>query len=195
MKYLTHDEILEWSINLIRKLEWKRFEDVCAYYFRTIGYRALMTSLEADGGIDIKLYKNAEKVEAIVQCKAWNALKVGIKEIRELYGIMAAEKVRVGIVMTSGEFTEEAIQFKKGKNLILIDGESFLKLINRLPENNRNVLLNIAIEGDFDIPTCPSCGIKMKLRIAKKGKNTGNKFWGCRNYPRCKRLFNIGRKL
>jgi hypothetical protein len=34
-------------------------------------------------------------------------------------------------------------------------------------------------------PACPLCGASMRERLAKRGRNSGNKFWGCGNYPRC----------
>ena len=33
---------------------------------------------------------------------------------------------------------------------------------------------------------CPRCGKSMVLRTAKKGANSGNKFWGCSGYPACR---------
>ncbi len=33
---------------------------------------------------------------------------------------------------------------------------------------------------------CPRCGGKLVLRTAKKGANSGNQFYGCSNYPKCK---------
>lgn len=33
---------------------------------------------------------------------------------------------------------------------------------------------------------CPKCGHGMVLRTAKKGLNSGNQFWGCSNYPKCR---------
>jgi restriction system protein len=36
------------------------------------------------------------------------------------------------------------------------------------------------------IPACPVCSNPMVMRSAKKGGKTGNTFWGCSNYPRCK---------
>ena len=184
----------KWSIDLIQKIEWKRFEDMCAYYYRLIGYKANTTGLGADGGVDIKLYKNGEnRPSAIVQCKAWNSYKVGVREVRELYGVMAAEKIKNGIFITSGKFTQEAREFITSGDVELIDGGKLLFLINRLPEDKKQELLNMATEGDYDVPTCPSCGIKMELRIARKGANAGNEFWGCRNYPRCKNILNAKR--
>ena len=33
---------------------------------------------------------------------------------------------------------------------------------------------------------CPKCGGSMVLRTSKRGKNAGNRFWGCSGYPQCK---------
>lgn len=35
-------------------------------------------------------------------------------------------------------------------------------------------------------PRCPKCGSFMRVRLAKKGRNAGNSFWGCSRYPYCK---------
>jgi hypothetical protein len=32
---------------------------------------------------------------------------------------------------------------------------------------------------------CEKGGAKLVLRVARRGKNPGNKFWGCSNYPKC----------
>lgn len=36
------------------------------------------------------------------------------------------------------------------------------------------------------VPMCPKCGVPMVERVARKGQNAGQKFYGCPNYPRCK---------
>ncbi len=49
-------------------------------------------------------------------------------------------------------------------------------------------------DDDFEevkIPFCPKCGSVMALRTAKKGAYSGNNFWGCSKYPKCKGLLNI----
>ena len=33
---------------------------------------------------------------------------------------------------------------------------------------------------------CPICKGEMTLRMARRGKNAGNQFWGCLKYPQCK---------
>jgi len=51
---------------------------------------------------------------ALVQCKQWRALKVGVGEVRELCSVMAAQGAAGGVVMTSGRFTEEAVRCSGG---------------------------------------------------------------------------------
>ncbi len=38
---------------------------------------------------------------------------------------------------------------------------------------------------------CPRCGGQMVLRVAKKGDNAGNRFYGCSNFPKCRYIENL----
>ena len=40
-------------------------------------------------------------------------------------------------------------------------------------------------------PMCPRCGSVMVNRLARRGRNAGNSFWGCSRYPSCKGTRNI----
>lgn len=178
-----------WSLELLQALEWKRFERVCAGYFEAIGFRAVVARAGADGGIDIHLFQGGGTKPAIIaQCKAWNTYKVGIKPVRELFGVMAMEGVSEGIFLTTGIFTSEARGFPRGNNLHLWDGDQLLEKISEHPEDRKLALLRLATEGDFRTPTCPSCEIKMVVRTARRD---GEQFWGCANYPRCRQTFKI----
>lgn len=39
--------------------------------------------------------------------------------------------------------------------------------------------------------TCPQCGAPLVLRMAKKGKNAGQNFYGCSSFPKCKYIKNV----
>lgn len=195
VKHTTHDiyigirscaNVRVWDVSILREIEWKRFEAVCTGYLNIAGYVAQETNTGADGGVDIRVSKPGdEKFKGIVQCKAWNTYKVGIKPIRELFGIMAADRISTGILITSGDFTAEAEKFASGK-ITLVCGEKFINLIKKLSQSDQEWLLDVALEGDYRTPTCPHCDIKMTLREVAKGRNVGGKFWGCVRYPRCK---------
>lgn len=38
---------------------------------------------------------------------------------------------------------------------------------------------------------CPRCGAQLVLRMAKKGDNAGNQFYGCSAFPKCRYIQNI----
>ena len=177
-----------WSVGLIRELEWKRFEDLCADYFKAKGHRAEVTKHGADGGIDILLYgaSNPDKVLGIIQCKAWKDRVVGVGPIRELFGVMTDAGSPLGIFVTIAGYSKEAEAFAEGKHIKLLDAQKLLDLIRSLPAQQQKELLDRATSGDYKTPSCPSCGIKLVLRTTGKGSNKGSHFWGCRNYPRCR---------
>lgn len=37
-------------------------------------------------------------------------------------------------------------------------------------------------------PLCPKCEVPMVQRTATKGKNSGQRFWGCPNFPKCREI-------
>jgi restriction system protein len=179
---------IRWTKSFLKSMEWKRYEEVCMEYLRLKNCNANVTSIGADGGIDIKIHDRNGSLFAIGQCKAWNKKPIGVNLIREIYGVMASEQIKHGIFLTTSIYSQEAIEFAKNKALLLIDGDEFVKLINGLDEINKQRIDQIATEGDYTTPTCVHCNVKMVRRTASKGKNEGNDFWGCVNFPRCRKI-------
>lgn len=176
-----------WSIDLLQQIEWKLFEDVSAAYYNEKGIRAELTKLGADGGIDIKLFQDdSGRPTSLVQCKAWNTKLVGVKAVREFLGVMSSEKIAHGVFMASGAYSPDAIEFANANGITLIDGKMFLEMIQRLPADAQQRLLDLATRGDYTTPSCPSCGVKMLRRTGKYGD-----FWGCLNHPRCPQTLTI----
>ena len=174
------------DVELLKKIEWRRFEEVCAAYLKEIGFICKMQDFGADGGIDIHLYwGNEENRVALVQCKAWPDSLVGVKPIRELYGVMKSESVKKAFFMTSNDFTKEAKNFAKAKSLTLMTGAELVRRVNLLSEEQVKKLLTIATMGDFTTPTCAKCGKKMIVRLGNPN------FWGCTSYPRCRNKLKI----
>lgn len=58
-------------------------------------------------------------------------------------------------------------------------------------EHVKHVKSIVAEKEKFDGRTCPACQSPMTLRETKKGQNIGNKFWGCSNFPKCRKVINI----
>lgn len=41
-------------------------------------------------------------------------------------------------------------------------------------------------------PICPKCQSSMVLRTSKRGEHSGNQFWGCSSYPKCRQKMAFG---
>lgn len=181
----------EWSLDLIRRIEWKRFEDVCQRFYALKGIRSETTPLGPDGGIDIRLYQDgSERASSIVQCKAWGERIVGVKLVRELLGVMTHEQIGKAFFMASGRFSDDAKELAKSNRITLIDGPLFLMMIQRLCDADRADLLSFATAGEYTTPTCPRCGVKMRAVPGKEGRPS---FWGCQRFPKCRQRLGMRR--
>lgn len=194
-------------------LSWRQFEQAAAEAFRAQGYAVQLTRDGADGGVDLILDRDGERT--LVQCKHWAAWKVGVKTVRELYGVMTAQGVGAGIVVTSGRFTEEARDFASGVPVRLLDGRDVAAMLDGVPVPEELAGLAAArSRPDSDLawgdaiaaahssarrtenartrdaadgpPRCPRCGEPMVMRTASRGQNRGTPFWGCPRYPVCR---------
>ncbi len=173
-----------WSPAVFAAIEWHRFEAVCEALFTQAGLTSRSQSHGADGSVDIWLYSlNAETPVAVVQCKHWQGKPVGVKEVREFFGVMASHKLQRGIYATTSSYTADALEFAKSNGVTAMDGPALLDLIAKRTPEQQQALLTVAYEGEYWKPTCASCGTKMLERTPAKG---GAPFWGCSNYPRCK---------
>lgn len=116
------------SLPDISALKWREFEEFIGEAYKRQGYQVEERGgNEPDGGIDLILRKKGEMV--LVQCKHWEAEQVGVKIVRELYGVVAAEGATKGIIVTTGYFTRDAEIFAHGKPLLLIRGNELSRLI------------------------------------------------------------------
>jgi restriction system protein len=157
----------------IAKLSWQDFEFLLSEWFKKEGFSTELTGGGgADGGVDIKLYKDGELY--LVQCKHYKAWKVSVKVVRELYGVMAAENAVGGYVITSGKFTRDAIAFAESTNITLVDGDKLEETMD-LPKTTETK------ETVLGSKPCPRCGSELVERKSKRGK-----FIGCSSYPKCR---------
>lgn len=106
------------DIESIRAMSWQEFETLIAETYRRQGFTVEETGGGgADGGIDLILRGKGHK--AIVQCKHWRQRQVGVKVVREMVGVMTHEKADRVVIVTSGTYTQESLDFAKGKPILL----------------------------------------------------------------------------
>ncbi len=190
----------------LESISWREFELLVGEAFRRKGFTVQETGQGgADGGIDLVLLKDGEKY--LVQCKQWRRQLVQVNVIRELFGVMTAEGAKGGFVVISGRFTKDAKVFAQGKNLQLIEGAELNEMIRQSratatrqkaqPTTSKAPYQPTPASPDPIVqahrttqPTCPTCQATMVPRVAKRGSNAGNSFWGCSQYPKCKSTRN-----
>jgi len=176
-----------WSVDLVKRIEWRRFESLLAAYFEALEFRISSPEKHKDRVVVLELYAGeAQNPSLLVACQAWNVYSVGIRPVRELVDAMRAQGVPEGAFVTSARFTPEAQALAGKHNVMLIDGADLVAKIQALAPERAAALLALATEGDFLTPTCPACGVKM---TARSNSPYGRKFWGCVNYPRCAQSF------
>lgn len=178
------------GIDSIRALSWREFERLLAEAYRRQGYAVKETGGGGpDGGVDLVLTKEGKH---LVQCKHWKAYRVGVKEVRELLGLVTAELAEHGVLVTSGRFTAEAVAFARDKPLTLIDGTQVVELVRGVRNGNAQPAAEKPAQATPSTPSCPKCGRQMVPRTAKRGTAAGSRFWGCPGYPACRGTVDFG---
>ncbi len=173
------------GIESLRALSWRQFEQLVGEAYRRRGYSVEETGGRgADGGVDLKLRGNGETI--LVQCKRWRTQRVGVDKVRELFGVVTAERATGGILVSSGRFTNAAKSFAAGKPLTLVDGPALSQLVREVQPGTAPAMETPDFPSPSSEPDCPRCGDPMVLRTARRGANAGSQFYGCPRYPHCR---------
>lgn len=114
-------------------LSWREFEHLVGEFFRRKGFSVEQRGgHESDGGVDLVASIGEDRY--LVQCKHWRMQRVGVKVVREICGVAAAESAAGVFVVTSGTFTDEARRFVEENriDIELIAGEQLRRMIQGL---------------------------------------------------------------
>lgn len=154
-----------------------------------------------------KIYKHSSKFQ--------NPLRQNYKHVKTLQSllILSDQQVHSVIVFVGGSTFKTPMpenvtygagyaRYIKSKNTPVLT-ESQVKEVTRNIEQGklsrafktnrehaRHVKNIVASKEKKTLPTCPKCGDLMILREAKKGQNTGKRFWGCTKFPECRGIVN-----
>jgi HJR/Mrr/RecB family endonuclease len=166
----------------LQKMNPYEFEELILQLFENLGWRTEKTPKSGDGGIDGILIKGGEKT--FIQCKKLRKGKVGEPVIRDLYGSVIAAGAVGGIVVTTSEFSAQAVDWAKGKPIELLGAGKLIPLIQQAfregsPIPDSSITRNL-LEQETKDP-CPECGKALVLRKGKHGD-----FIGCSGFPTCR---------
>ena len=92
------------------------FENFVAALLARMGYQVTRTPLTHDGGVDVVAVRKAGlgSFLGLVQCKRWRPDRaVGISVVRELYGVVEAERATFASLFTTSYFSRESLDFQE----------------------------------------------------------------------------------
>lgn len=178
------------SLEKLRAVPWRQFESLVGAYYRSEGYSVFENGVAGpDGGIDLVLVKNGQRT--LVQCKKYQDRNVTVKHVRELLGVMHDEGAAKGILVTTTEFTADAMALGLRHAILeLVPGPRLAQLVQERFGDNLEAPPEEAPtskEAPADTaPHCPRCNEVMVQKKARRGVHQGKQFWGCPRWPGCK---------
>lgn len=195
----------------VGSMRWREFEALIGRAFELQGFH--MNEPGAAGSVagnDLLMRK--ERQTHLVHCKAWRAEKVGIESLHAARAAMQARGAVGGFVLSAGRFSREATAAAGSYNIRLVDGPALRALLQQgqaqaarseraegtdtepaplelpraaAPAAKLWAVAPAEVSADLALP-CPLCGGDMKKRLAKRGVNAGQYFWGCVRHPECR---------
>jgi len=116
--------------DIIARMTGQEFEALIAALLCRMGFDIELTKASHDGGIDIRARCSVPFLQGvyIIQCKRYLG-SVGEPFVRDLFGVVTAERANKGILVTNSAFTPSALAFAAGKPLELIDGNRLVDLL------------------------------------------------------------------
>jgi restriction system protein len=181
---------IQTGLDSLAAMSWREFEMLVGEAFGRQGYAVEETGLGGpDGGVDLILRRDGRAF--LLQCKQWRARQVNVSVVREMWGLVAHHGAGGAKIVCIGTFTNDAAAFAAGKPIELVTGEALLALVRSVqgtagprPAPVAAAAVRRAAPVELvNTPDCPQCGTGMIMRTNKK---TGEPFWGCSSYPRCR---------
>lgn len=178
------------AFDYLKELDDSEFDKLIALLFKQRGY-SISAAEDDNECVDILLKMNGETI--FVQYRHWREYEIDVALLEQLDAEMDAQSVRHGIVITTGLFTEDALDYSRAKRLLLINGVDLSLMVGELSAmkddnvEDEEETKDVSVEEMPELePLCPICSREMIKRTAKKGKNAGNTFWGCSQFPNCR---------
>jgi len=148
-----------------------------------------------------KIYKHSSKFQ--------NPLHQNYKHIKTIQSTLNIEESKIfNVIVFTGDSTFKTkmpknvkqgisyIDYIKSKKEKILTKHEVTNIISKIESgrlsrtfktNSEHIKhVKTIIEDKSKIEYCPSCGSELVVRIAKRGTNAGDKFYGCSNYPKCK---------
>ena len=100
----------------VHDLSSRQFEELVAELMNRDGMDVQLTPPQRDGGRDVLAYLRTPAGEHLfyVECKRYSSEHpVGVRIVRELFGVVEAERATAGLLVTTSRFTDGALRFRE----------------------------------------------------------------------------------
>lgn len=122
-------------IDELKKLSGTEFEDYLAELFKSHDYKVEMTPSTGDYGADLILNKNQQRIA--VQAKCYTG-SVGVSAVQEALSGMAYYKCHSAWVVTTGNYTVNAIELATQSKVQLLGRNELGKLVLQMKNKASN---------------------------------------------------------
>lgn len=127
----------------LKTIDRRLFEELIAELFDGFGFDVELTQKTRDGGVDIIAIKNDQvKMKYLIECKRPDPDNpVGIKPVRELFGVKNDNKATKAILATTTYFSKEALMFFE-KNKWELEPKDFSGILEWIEDYKRFKKIN-----------------------------------------------------
>lgn len=130
-----NNELAEELLEEILKQDSTFFENLTVKLLIAMGYgkieTAIVTSKTVDEGIDGIILEDELGINTIyIQAKRYDKNNsVSRPELQKFVGAISGKNVKRGVFITTSYFAKPAIEYSKGQNIVLINGEKLVELM------------------------------------------------------------------
>jgi len=119
----------------VRALDWEACNELMGHCWRGRGFELAEFAGETVDD-DLLLVQLRSRQRSLVRYRHWRALNVGADPVRDLFAAMKSRDASRAFLITSGQFSIEALEFAQDKPIELIDGAA---LADMLEEGRRRI--------------------------------------------------------
>lgn len=95
--------------NMLGRMNGREFEEFCYFIFSQIGYKAQLTQNTRDGGKDIILYEDGQRI--YVECKHYSENNhINTTHIHKLISVCVNDNIKNAIFITTSSYTKDALE-------------------------------------------------------------------------------------
>lgn len=177
----------DWTPELLRVIDWRRFEVVCTRLFSHAGLDVQPRTVPGRRGVDIWLYSRHKPGEpvSVVHCCQWIEAEDVPEVLTAIERQMKSRSLTRATLATATALGAPMRQRAEVAGIAVLDAPGLFGLIRQRTAEQQEQLLALAIDGEYWRPTCHQCGIKMAERT---DSTSGRALWACTNAPRCRHL-------